>query len=606
MIAFAGDSDAVLLDADLELFAPRPIVRTRDWVQQNVFTKDGLPFDANAFPHSIGVYDAFDEERYREYVMQWAARLGKTFIVQSITEKIAATNPRPMLFASASENVSSDVVQYTLLNMIRNCPVLRAELPKRTSKYSVNLRHCRVKVAWSGSHSRLADYSAWFLHANEIDKWTTDKSTEADPLLLATERCKEYPDRKMFFESTPGLRGHSRVEARLKRSTNCRYWVPCAFCGRFQVLKMANVVWEKPEGEEHSDPDYAHRTARYRCEHCEADLLDHHRPRMMRSGLWVPEGCYAEEGKVCGVPVNPNTTTWGSQLSSLYALTLTWGDVAKNFITSRKRANEFQNFVNSWLGETWEAHRTKSTPEQVAERLKTKIPRGSVPEWVRFLVASSDYQGAEGGYFIWSVVGFGPDALRAHVVEFGISESLSDFHRDALDHYYHTTDGRQLWVSLTGVDSGFDTETVYNWCDEGAARYPLKGSSTSLNGKPYQMADLAQSRSKHKRGMNGARQIKIVHVNTDYWETELQERLDARDPNGSGGLTLPAGFEKEEDLVRELCNGTLSDKLDSRGNARLLWVKRWENEPNDFRDTIRYALCLGRGYLDSRGGNYPQ
>jgi phage terminase large subunit GpA-like protein len=586
---------------------PRPKVRTRDWVVANVFTKDGLPFDADAYPHSLGVYDAFDEDRYREYVMQWAARLGKTFIVQSITEKIAATNPRPMLFASASENVSSDVVQHTLLNMIRHCPALRHELPKRTSKYSVNLRHCRVKVAWSGSHSRLADYSAWFLHANEIDKWTTDKSTEADPLLLATERTKEYPDRKLFFESTPGLRGHSRVEARLLRSTNCRYWVPCPFCGRFQVLRMAQVVWDKRPGEEHSDPDYAYQTARYRCEHCQRELHDEHRPRMMRSGLWVPAGCYAEEGRVCGTPDNPNTPVWGSQLSSLYALSLTWGDCARAFVQSKKRANEFQNFVNSWLGETWEPHRTKSTPEQVAARLKTEVPRGLVPGWVRFLVASADYQGADGGYLVWSVVGFGPDALRAHVVEYGIVDSLADFHRQALNHYWHSEDGRTLWVAIVGVDSGYDTETVYRWCDEAPGRYPLKGSSTALSGKPYQTSEIIQSRSKHRRGVSGQdRQTKIVHVNTDYWETELQERLDSRDPAGPGGLTIPAGAEKDEDFIRELCNGTLSDKLDSRGNARLLWIKRWENEPNDCRDMIRYALCLGRGYLDSRSGQYPQ
>lgn len=605
MIAVADEFADVLTDAELDCFAPRPVVRSREWVLENVFTKDGLPFDGNAFPHSMGVYDAFDDDRYRDYVMMWAARLGKTFIVQSITEKIAATNPRPMLFASASENVSSDVIQYTLLQMIRNCPVLRAELPKRTSKYSVNLRHCRVKVAWSGSHSRLADYSAWFLHANEIDKWTTDKSTEADPLLLAAERCKEYPDRKIFYESTPGLRGHSRVEARLKRSTNCRYWVPCVHCGRFQVLKMAGVMWDKPEGEEHSDPDYAHRTARYRCEHCKKDLLNHHRPGMMRSGLWVPEGCYAEDGKVCGTPVNPNTTTWGSQLSSLYALSLTWGDIAKNFLSSKKRANEFQNFVNSWLGETWEPHRTKSTPEQVAERLKTSVPRGIVPDWCRFLVVSIDCQGAEGGFYVWNVTGFGPDALRAHVVDYGISESLQEVHAKVCDRYYHTTDKRQLRPSIVGCDSGYDTETVYNWCDE-HRYYPIKGSSTTLSGKPYQTSDIVQSRSKHKRGINGAaRQIKILHVNTDHWETELQERLDVRVPGGAASLSMCATAERDEDFVRELCNGTLSDKLDARGNARLLWVKRWESEPNDCRDMIKYALCLGRGFLDSRRGSYP-
>jgi hypothetical protein len=45
----------------------------------------------------------------------------------------------------------------------------------------------------------------------------------------------------------------------------------------------------------------------------------------------------------------------------------------------------------------------------------------------------------------------------------------------------------------------------------------------------------------------------------------------------------------------------LTDKLDTRGNAKLLWVKKDEGVHNDFRDAIRYGLALGALIVESGG-----
>ena len=56
----------------------------------------------------------------------------------------------------------------------------------------------------------------------------------------------------------------------------------------------------------------------------------------------------------------------------------------------------------------------------------------------------------------------------------------------------------------------------------------------------------------------------------------------------------------------QLCNATLADKIDNRGNAKLLWIKKDENEANDLRDAVRYGLALACAYVTENGGYPPR
>lgn len=63
-----------------------------------------------------------------------------------------------------------------------------------------------------------------------------------------------------------------------------------------------------------------------------------------------------------------------------------------------------------------------------------------------------------------------------------------------------------------------------------------------------------------------------------------------------------AGADKDGEFLEQLCNATISDRVDSRGNAKLLWVKKDDNLPNDFRDAVRYGLALAYCYAEEHGG----
>ena len=195
----------------------------------------GMPFSLAAFPHVDGVLDAFDTPSIRMIVLQWGTRLGKTTTCLSLIAKQAGTNPRNMMFAGSTKDAASRVVASRLYPILDSTDGVKDQLlpESRRSKLDVRLRACRVFVGWSGSETSLADVGAFFGVANEIDKWDEDISTEADSLALFLNRFKGFTNHKIILESTPAIKGHSRIESWLNRSNRCRRYVPCPYCEEY-------------------------------------------------------------------------------------------------------------------------------------------------------------------------------------------------------------------------------------------------------------------------------------------------------------------------------------------------------------------------------------
>lgn len=276
--------------------------------EQRIRFGNGRPYSHDAFPHlgaPGGPADAIDDPRVRKIWLQFASRLGKTFFGQCSVMKKADEQPGPMMFASSVEKTAIEVTERTY-SMLERSPRVSSQLrpPDRRRQSCIDFSACQCHVAWSRSVSTLADKEVEFGHANEVDKWEhTATSKEADPLRLFMDRFKNRPHHKVIIESTPTVRSNSRIESGRLASSNCQYYVPCAHCERYQTLKLRSgpegkeryhLNWDRLPGGKH-DKDLARRTAWYECEHCKGRIEDHHRPWMMRLGVWCPEGCTVKD-----------------------------------------------------------------------------------------------------------------------------------------------------------------------------------------------------------------------------------------------------------------------------------------------------------------------
>jgi len=591
---------------------PHQKYSAREWlpkhVQMPVGTETaGMPFSLAAFPHVDSVLDAFDDPKIRQIVLQWASRLGKTTTCLSLMAKVAGTNPRNMMFAGPTKDAAGRVIGSRLYPILSSAEGVRQQLPPeaRRSKLHVKLESCQIFVGWSGSETSLADVGAFFGHASEIDKWDDSASKEGDSLKLFVNRFKGFPDHKIIFESTPTIAGRSRIEKKMAESNQHRRYVPCPHCGEFQVLIQGvegvpgGFDWDRDSSGK-SDPDVALQTAHYVCKFCQKKIENHHRTVMLRAGVWVPNGCtITPDGTIHGKALKEGSDVVGfGPLASWYALTETWGNFARLWIQAQKRPRDLQDVVNSYKGETWAIRKSKSTPEKVGIKLRTEIPRRLLPDWARLVTVTIDQQRSDGGYRLWVCLAHGINRA-AHVVDYGLCQHLEEvWDRHIRSPYQHQDGGNPMMPHAAAADSGWDTKKTYDFCNAHNGMLPLKGSSGDISGGlPYKVAEVESGQYKGQS---------LFTVNTDFWETDLQARLDERDPGEDESLSLCAGADGDFEFLEQLCNGTLTDRVDGRNQAKLLWVKKDESLPNDYRDAVRYGLCLAHAYLDENGGYPPR
>ncbi len=612
MIAFADDQLSIFDTFVTEVqssFAPRPLLPSWEWVCANGRTHEAQPFDATQMPWAKGVCEAWDNPDVREIVLMWGTRLGKTMVSLQLVAKTFATDPKNGIFATSTQDLAIRTANeklYKVLAAIEQTQKLLMPEHLRTAK-QIQISDCTWPVVWSGSNSMLADWGAHYGWANEVSKWVDKKSADGvgkqgDTLTQFLERFKDYwQTRKVLLECSPGLKGKCKIEAKFLQSNQCHYHVPCPHCKSFQVLKMGKgdgaggIVFEKTRDGK-LDAELAQRTAAYECEKCRKRIKDDDRWWMMRCGKWVPRGCRVDKkGKLCGKPER-SCEIWGAQLSSLYSLQLRWGNIARQFVESYKNPIKLQVFKNDWEAVTWEPFYIKTEPDQVAERLATEDAVGIMPAWSTWLFSAVDVQ-AE--YFKWIKVAAGPGE-RVAVVARGACDTWEEVYAQCVNSATpHADGGAALMPCLTLIDSGdgHKTDEVYRKC-RGWTRpdrlvLPCKGDNTD-SGASYVKSVVVPEKHKSKtlkRQALRAQGAVVIRVNSFWHEPIINRWLSERKPGEPDSLSVPAELCDDEEFIHDLCNGVQSGNPSKMQPDRMLWVQRWPNDPNDYRDGLKYCRC---------------
>lgn len=607
MIRAVLPTESLIGDA-MPAFRPRSAINSWEWICEHGRMPDGTPFDGDRIPWCRGVCEAWDDPQTRMISLMWGTRLGKTTIGLQLMAKVADTKPMPGLFATSTQSLAERTVRNKIYPVLGHIEATRKQLPSKRfwTMKEIRLLSSPWFVAWSGSDTQLADLSAFYGYANEVDKWSMNEKQsgeagEGDPFEQFLERFKEFYNAKILSECSPSTKMRSRIEKQVLASNNCRYNVPCPKCGEHQVLKLGTedepggIRFDRlPDGK--SDPSLARKSARYECVHCRYEIADHQRPEMMRSGVWVPEGQRADKrGRLQGEP-RRGPRNWGGQLSSLYSLQLRWGDIAEKFVQVKGNARELRMFVNGWLAETWEPYKPKSEPEEIGQRLATNDPRGIIPDWATWLFATVDVQ--QDHYVFW-VVCCGP-GQREHLVDHGTLDTLDEVEKRVVRGEFEFAEGGELVSpAVVGIDCGFRSKMVYEFCQKFRGTkhvvLPVKGANSDCGGEPFEVKLIGASgqndRTKKILARTG-RGLRRIRVSPYYYEPIIQEQLDDLKPGEDGSFTMHAEAREDLDLLQQLCNGAESEEPSKIDPNRHLWVKRWEDRPNDYRDAKKYARCL--------------
>ena len=290
-------------------------------------------------------------------------------------------DPGPMLIVQPTLKMAQAWSKDRLAPMIRDCDVLKGKVKDPRSRDSGNtVLHKvfpggRLTIVGANSPTDLAGRPIRYVYLDEVDRYPSSAGTEGDPVRLATQRTRNFWNRKIFIVSSPGDLITSRIWPEYLASDQRRYYVPCPHCSHMQVLVWKNVKWETDDQE--GKKIHRFETAVYVCEECGSLIDEFEKRRMLEGGEWRTG--------------NPDGRYPGFQISALYSPWVPWSDLAEIWLDSQGDRDLLKTFINLQLGEPWEERDQAFEPGDLAS-MAEKYP-AEVPHGVGVLTAFVDVQG---------------------------------------------------------------------------------------------------------------------------------------------------------------------------------------------------------------------
>lgn len=545
----------------LQLMNPPEQITVSEWAEKYrmLDSKSSAipgPWSNDITPYLVGVMDELNNYETQKIIFVKPTQVGGTEALQNMIGYIVMQDPASTMIVYPTETLAKSVSENRLQPMLKITPELAKRFDENSQLLELQFDGMYLTLAGSNSPSSLSSKPIRFVLMDEVDKYPGSSGKEADPIKLAIERAKTFHDKKIYITSTPTLKtGHIWKE---KESADIEkhYFVPCPHCGEYIELKFSNIRFPDEEGMSYIDRA---EFATYVCQECGCIITDADKNNMIRHGEWRI--------------VRHNTKYVRSVafwINTLYSPFVRWADIVKEFLTTKDDPELFQNFVNSWLAEAWEDTKLKTSAELVLER-QTELPEYIVPSWAKLLTAGVDVQKNS---FYWSIRAWG-DYLTSQNIAHGQALSFDDID-NVMNAQYMNENGEPMIVNLCLVDSGDQTDMVYDFCaTHSDYALPVKGSSHAQLSN-YKLSKVNRPDSK-------AMGITLVLVDGGAYKDMIAGRMQR--PNGRGSWMVYKGCDMEY-ATQVTAEHKVSVK---RGNTtKQVWQTKTNHADNHYLDTEVY------------------
>ena len=553
---------------ELKAFKPPERYTVSEWadnfrVLTSVSAEPGR-WRTNRTPYLKEPMDRFTDPLIEKIVLCFGAQLGKTETELNMIGYALDQTSSPTMMVYPTDTIAKFASDKRVQPMIKSVKSINDKFDENSKLLELDFNNGNYMVlVGANSPSSLSSRSIKYLFFDEIDKYPAFAGKEADPIKLAMERTKTFVDKKIVMVSTPTVESGNIWQAFMSANERRQYYVPCPHCGVSQTLKFKQIKWP----EEHNDnADMIRDTAYYECEHCGERIYDKHKMEMLRSGEW--RAVNKSQSKIRSVSYH---------LSSIYSPWVTFGDVAYEFKNSKGTPATLMNFINSWLAEPWKSSKTKST--QNMEFTQSNYPCGVVPDKAVLLIASVDVQL---DHFWWEVRAYAP-GVKSYLIDYGQASTWEDLEEIIINREYPSEYGESRQVMKAGIDSGFRTDEVYQFCSRfPEVCIPVKGSSNhSTMAAPYTMTSL-------EKGVVGG--LKLYVLNTDYWKDFIFARMiRLADEDGTIHLYKECPQEYSDHLRSEEKQEIRNVKT---GAVTVQWKPLASHPVNHLLDTCTYNAAV--------------
>lgn len=504
-------------------------------------------------------------------------QLMKTELINNIVGYFIDNDPSAIIVMQPTAKLGEAWSKDRLEKMINDTPSIKKVFSRKSRDASDTIMHKEfpgghVTVVGANAPSDLAMRPVRIVLCDETDKYPPSAGVEGDPIDLVTERSDTFWNALKVHVCSPTIEGRSTIEKKYKEGDQRVFEVPCPHCGHAEEMKWRNVIW--PEGE----PD----KALYHCGECEKPWTETQRIKAISRGKYVATK-----------PFKGHASFRANKLVSPWK---TMGDLAKKFEAAKGSAQKLKVFINTQLAETWK-EKGEAPEWQNLYRRREPYKIGQVPKGVLFLTAGVDIQADRIEIEVW---GWGRDkqswSVEYKIFEGETSDSDSEPWKE-LEKYFNKTfedeSGRSFFIKSAAVDSGYNTQTVYNFCrgfHSSRRIIPVKGRDTQeLIINQGTIVDL------NYRGKRVSRGVRVFSVGSSLLKSDFYNLLKLPVPLDET-QTFPAGYvhfpQYDEEYFKQITAEQLYTKK-VRGYDRQYWEKIYQrNEALDRRVYARAAASF--------------
>lgn len=598
-----------------------------DWADEHRWINDkkGRWFTSKV-EISRGMMKAVNEVGVRTITAMTCTQVAKTELILNTIGYFMHVDPAPILVVLPTDKSTKKFSNIRLARMLKSTPVLRNkvhESDRRSSKNTVTYKEFpggEITMVGSKVPEDLASLPIRLCFMDEIDKFEESTGEEGDPVDLAEERMSTYTTNSLSIRTcSPTLKGMSRIEASYGSSDQRKPYVACPHCDGFQILKWANVKWDK---DIHGQPKP--KTASYSCKHCGVLWNEAERKRSLKSVQWrqtAPffcdhcehesdpskwddnnkEGHWKQhregQGHIfrahcedCGKGVCSNKHA-GFWASKLYGPFRSMAYLVQKWIDAQGNIEKLKAFINMHLAETFEEAGDHISSIDGLLGRREKYPQ--LPYEVGVITCGIDVQGSPvggntAGRLEGEVIGWGKDEESWSLKHFVITGDPSQPYiwqklEQELELPYIREDGKLSYILAACIDLGGGyTQEVANFCRNKIERrvYPIRGVATVGRAHPVWPK---------KSGRTDKIQVPFYNVGVDAAKNTVFSRL-LLTAGQAGSCHFP--IDRDADWFEQL---TAERRVKKYKGTQLFYVwdnpKRARNEAFDCRVYGYAALC---------------
>jgi phage terminase large subunit GpA-like protein len=540
------------------------------WINGRRIMPPGSPFegiyDINKGPYVIELCDNMSPySLVRHQAVKKGVQIFATTIAENVIAYYMGERPAKIMYMTATDQLIEKFSNTRLDPLIDSCDLrhlifsqtenVKSRKSGDKSQYKEFIGGTLALVS-AQSPSGQRSESIKILIRDEIDGAPRLLKTGEGTFLAVSEgRVQAFIENggKIFDFSTPGLFGESLIDEQYNKGDKRKFFVDCPMCGKEQFLSL---------GTEKSNyglkGDYkAGKLIQgyYLCYHCHDAIFESSKIKLLESGVWKPT-----------VENPPDKYFRSYHLPSFYSPGLaTFTYIQKKYDEAVELGDDgLRSFTNLYLGKSFQPSGESPKLDHVYE-LRSKYKSGEVPRGIMYLTTSGDVQQGKDIYKEHSndeisklaakfkrkkefknleglprieieVLGHGMDFRTASIVYKHFYGRVDNYTSGAWEKF-------KEWINETGmsfknkkgfkfaprvmfIDSGNQTDQVYNFCDPLAMTFAIKGARELKQDKlKLSTVDAANWNDWQHYKVSKSGAYTFITIRTNYYKGQIYRKL---------------------------------------------------------------------------------